>query len=79
VFHKRAPCLRSSLSQKTALILSLFLGIFAADRFYLGWYTIGVFKLLSFGGLGVAYMVDLFLILFGFLGPADGSIFPERI
>jgi hypothetical protein len=79
IFYKRAPCLRSSLSQKTALLLSLFLGVVAAERFYLGWYTTAAFKLLTFGGLGIAYMVDIFLILLGFLGPADGSIFPERI
>jgi TM2 domain-containing membrane protein YozV len=71
--------MRSSKSQKTAFLLSLFLGGFAADRFYLGWYTTAAFKLLTFGGLGIAYMADLFLILFGFLGPADGSLFPERL
>jgi TM2 domain-containing membrane protein YozV len=71
--------MRSAKSQKTALLLSLFLGAFAADRFYLGYYVSASFKLVTFGGLGIAYMADLFLILFGYLGPADGSLFPERL
>lgn len=79
IFEKRAQCLRSEKSQKTAFLLSLFLGGVAADRFYLGHYVSAAFKLITFGGLGIAYMIDLFLILFGYLGPADGSLFPERI
>ena len=51
----------------------------AADRFYLGHYVTAVFKLITIGGLGIAYMIDLFLILFGFLGPADGSLYTERV
>jgi TM2 domain-containing membrane protein YozV len=57
----------------------LFLGVFGADRFYLKYYVHGVFKMLSFGGLGIVYMFDLLLILFGFLGPADGDLFTERV
>lgn len=79
IFQKRAQCMKSSKSQKTAFLLSLFLGGVAADRFYLGHYVSAAFKLITFGGLGIAYMIDLFLILFGYLGPADGSLFPERI
>jgi len=79
IFSKRSTCKASSLSQKTAFLLSLFLGGFGVDRFYLGYTSSGVMKLATLGGLGIVYMADLFLILFGYLGPADGSLFPERV
>lgn len=44
-------------------ILSLFLGLLGIDRFYLGETGMGIFKLLTAGGLGVWYVVDLFNIL----------------
>jgi hypothetical protein len=41
--------------------------------------AIATVRLVTFGGLDIAYMADLFLILFGYLAPADGSLFPRRI
>ena len=79
IFQRRSLCKRSSKSQKTAVLLSLFLGGFAADRYYLGHYVTAVFKMLTFGGFGFAYFIDLLLICFGYLGPADGSLYPERL
>lgn len=78
-YQRQAKCARSRLSQKTAILLSLFLGAFGADRLYLGHIATGIFKLLTVGGLGIAYMIDLVLIVCGYLGPADGSMFPERL
>lgn len=79
VFERLTVCTAHRLSQKVAVLLSLFLGGFAADRFYLGYMISGVFKLLTLGGFGIVYTIDLFLILFGYLGPADGSLFTERV
>lgn len=79
IFEMRGQCLRTSKSQKTAFLLSLFLGGLGVDRFYLGYWTTGFVKLLTFGGLGVAYLIDLLLIGTGYLGPADGSLYPERL
>lgn len=79
IFEKNGKCMRSDKSQKTAFLLSLFLGGVGADRFYLGYYVTAVFKMLTFGGFGIAYLVDLLLILFGYLGPSGGSIYPERL
>ena len=45
-----------------ALILSLFLGLYGIDRFYLGQTGMGVGKLLTCGGLFVWAFIDLFLI-----------------
>jgi hypothetical protein len=43
----------------TYLFLSLMLGIFGIDRFYKGEAGWGVLKLISVGGFGVRYVVDL--------------------
>lgn len=55
-------------SEKTFLvtwILSLLLGFLAVDRFYLGKVGTGILKLLTFGGFGIWYLIDLILVLTG--------------
>ena len=47
------------------LLLSYFLGYFGADRFYLGKNRSGLLKLVTFGGFGYWYLIDLFITLFG--------------
>ena len=46
----------------TALILSIFLGVWGVDRFYIGSTGVGVGKLLTCGGCGVWTIIDCFLI-----------------
>lgn len=62
-------------SWRTALLLSVVLGGFGADRFYLGMWQEGIGKLFSFGGLGVWTLVDVVLVATGYLGPSDGSLY----
>jgi TM2 domain-containing membrane protein YozV len=62
----------ASRSWKTALVLSLLLGLFGADRFYLGYSSLGVLKLLTLGGVGVWYLLDLVRILLRKLPDAQG-------
>jgi len=62
-------------SWKTALALSVTLGGFGADRFYLGHWQEGIGKLFSFGGLGVWTLVDVVLVSVRYIGPADGSLY----
>merc|ERR1712136_627162 len=56
----------------TTLFLSITLGGFGADRFYLGHWQEGIGKLFSFGGAGVWTLIDVILIAVGYLKPADG-------
>ena len=44
-----------------ALILSIFLGQLGIDRFYTGQIGAGIGKLLTFGGLGIWWLIDIFL------------------
>ena len=47
----------------TALILSLFIGGWGIDRFYIGDTGMGIAKLITCGGLGIWAIIDWFLIM----------------
>lgn len=47
----------------TALIISIFAGVYGIDRFYIGDTGMGVGKLLTCGGFGIWAIVDWFLIM----------------
>lgn len=57
----------------TASLLSLFLGGFGVDRFYLGYTGLGILKLITFGGCGVWYLIDLILVITGSLKSSNGE------
>ncbi|CAL4119608.1 unnamed protein product [Meganyctiphanes norvegica] len=75
-FLKKLPCnWTSGYRWSIAMLLSITLGGFGADRFYLGHWQEGIGKLFSFGGLGVWTIMDVILIAIRYLGPADGSLY----
>merc|ERR550534_1000435 len=57
----------------TALLLSVFLGMFGVDRFYLGYPAIGFLKFSTFGFFLIGHLLDVILISTQTLGPADNS------
>lgn len=75
-FPKNVRCnWTSGYRWSTTLFLSITLGGFGADRFYLGHWQEGIGKLFSFGGAGVWTLIDVILVAVGYLKPADGSLY----
>lgn len=64
-------------SKVVALILSIFLGELGIDRFYLGYIGTGILKLITCGGVGIWWLIDLIMIATGKLKPKDGSEYAE--
>jgi hypothetical protein len=67
------PGVFSSKTFMTTLLLSLFLGGFGIDRFYLGYTGLGVAKLLTLGGCGIWSLIDLILIATRNLKDSNGN------
>jgi len=57
----------------TTLLLAIFLGSFGVDRFYTGHIGLGIFKLLTCGGLGIWWLIDLILIATGSYKDKNGQ------
>jgi TM2 domain-containing membrane protein YozV len=61
-----------------ALLLSILLGTLGVDRFYLGYVGLGILKLLTLGGCGIWWLVDVILIAMNKLPDAQGYPLRQR-
>lgn len=59
-------------------MLSLFLGGLGVDRFYIGKIGTGILKLITFGGFGIWYLIDLIIILTGNMKDNRGNFLVNR-
>ncbi|MDR1542003.1 MAG: TM2 domain-containing protein [Clostridiales bacterium] len=60
-------------SKTAALILSILVGTLGVDRFYLGYTGLGILKLITAGGLGVWWIIDIILIATGKVTDKNGN------
>jgi len=60
-------------SQMVAIILSIFVGWLGVDRFYLGLIGTGIIKLLTLGGWGIWWLIDVILIATNKLKDKEGE------
>ena len=61
----------------TALLLLIFVGALGVDRFYMGLVGTGILKLITLGGLGIWWVIDLILIATNSLKDKQGNYLQE--
>ena len=61
----------------TLFLLTFFVGVLGVHRFYVGKIGTGFIMLLTLGGLGVWFLVDLILVVTGQFTNKDGQKIPR--
>lgn len=73
-YFREVPCKwTNGYEFETALLLSVFLGMFGIDRFYLGYPAIGLLKFSTLGFFFLGQLIDVLLIATQIVKPSDGS------
>ena len=79
---KKEKLLNSSTTTSTTdwltlFLLTFFVGVLGVHRFYVGKIGTGFLMLLTLGGLGVWFLVDLILVVTGQFTNKDGQKIPR--
>lgn len=67
--EKKVPPQRHYLA---TFFLTFLWGAFGVDRMYMGWYGLGILKLITFGGFGIWTIVDFFFVISGYMRDKQG-------
>ena len=62
----------------TLFLLSIFLGEFGVDRFYVGKIGTGILKLITGGGCGIWWLIDWIMILTEKFTDKDGNVIKKQ-
>jgi TM2 domain-containing membrane protein YozV len=76
--RQREPSGDYSSRWVTLLLLSIFLGSLGVDRFYVGKIGTGILKLITGGGCGIWWIIDLIFILSEKFTDIDGNVIKQR-
>ena len=68
---------RSTTDWLTLFLLTFFVGVLGVHRFYVGKIGTGFLMLLTLGGLGVWFLVDLILVVTGQFTNKEGQKIPR--
>ena len=69
--------LYSSKSRTVALLLCFFLGVFGVHRFYVGKAGTGILYILTLGGFGIGWLIDMITIACGVFRDNQGNYLKE--
>jgi TM2 domain-containing membrane protein YozV len=67
----------NSIDWLALFLLTFFVGVLGVHRFYVGKIGTGVLMLVTLGGLGVWFLVDLLLVVTGQFTNKDGQKIPR--